>query len=313
MRGAKFAELKAFATVAERLNFARAAEQLAVSPSALSQTIKGLEDRLGVRLLHRTTPTVALTDAGSRLPDRIAPLFDGFEVAIEEINEFRGKPAGTIRICAPQMATLHLLQPMLGRFRCAYPDIVLDITSDDSFGDIVERGFDAGTRLGQLIEQDMVAVRISEPLQQIAAAAPAHIAEYGTPEIPSDLLRYRCINRRRPRRSDVYSWHFSKDGETFDMVGSGSLIVNDCAVALQSALDGLGITVWPRNGCRLRSARTACASPARLVAARRGLLSLSSQPGSDACCPARLHRRADDRHSCRSCVDRDGRRDGRSD
>lgn len=104
MRGAKFAELKAFATVAERLNFARAAEQLAVSPSALSQTIKGLEDRLGVRLLHRTTPTMALTDAGSRLPDRIAPLFDGFE----EINEFRGKTAGTIRICAPQMATLHL-------------------------------------------------------------------------------------------------------------------------------------------------------------------------------------------------------------
>lgn len=250
MRGAEFAELKAFATVAERLNFARAAEQIGVSPSALSQTIKGLEDRLGVRLLNRTTRTVALTEAGTRLLRRIVPLFDGFHAAIEEINQFRERPAGTIRISAPQMAILHILQPLLTKFYRTYPDIVLDITSDDSLSDIVAGGFDAGIRLGHYIEQDLVAVRISDALQQIVVAAPSYLKEFGAPKVPSDLLQHRCINWRRPGRSDVYSWHFSKDGETFDMVGNGALIVNDCAVALQSAIDGLGVTLWTEEWMR---------------------------------------------------------------
>jgi DNA-binding transcriptional LysR family regulator len=257
MRGAEFAELKAFAAVASRLSFSRAAEQMGMSPSALSQTIRGLEERLGVRLLNRTTRTVALTEAGSRLHARIMPLFDAFTEALDEINEARDKPAGTLRLCAPQMAILHVLQPMLPRFQEEYPDIVLDITSDDSFGDIVSRGFDAGIRLGSFIEQDMIAVRISDPVRQIAVASPAYVEKRGVPETPADLLRHQCINWRRPGRLDVYSWQFKKDEQSFDMVVKGSLIVNDCAVALQSAIDGLGITVWTEEWmeCELESGR----------------------------------------------------------
>ena len=247
MRGSEFAELKAFATVAERLNFSRAAEQLALSPSALSQTIRSLEARLGVRLLNRTTRTVALTEAGSRLYERVLPLFIGFDEAIDRTIEERDTPAGTVRLCAPQMAILHLLQPMLSGFQERYPDIVLDITSDDSVDDIVERGFDAGIRLGQLIEQDMIAVRISVPLKQVAIASPRYLEQHGEPLTPQDLLGHRCINWRRPGRADVYSWPFGSGDQTMNLTVNGTLIVNDCAVALRSAIDGLGITVWVRE------------------------------------------------------------------
>lgn len=244
MRGAEFAELKAFSAAAELLSFSRGAEQLGISASALSQTIRTLENRLGVRLLNRTTRTVALTEAGSRLYARVVPLFASFEEAISEINEARDAPTGTLRLCAPQMAILHILQPMLAGFQQRYPDVVLDITSDDSVEDIVGRGFDAGIRLGTLIEKDMIAVRISEPLRQIAVASPEYLESQGSPAAPTDLLHHRCINWRRPGRMGVYSWKFARGNEKLDMVVTGTLIVNDCAVALQSAVDGLGITVW---------------------------------------------------------------------
>lgn len=244
MRGSEFADLQAFVAVAEASSFSRAAESLGVSPSALSQTIRTLEGRLDVRLLNRTTRSVTRTEAGTRLLHRLAPLFAEFDSAIEEVNDFRGKPAGTVRICAPQMAILHLVQPMLAGFGEAYPDIVLDLTSDDSVADIVARGFDAGIRLGELVDQDMIAVKLGPPLRQIAVASPAYLASHPAPETPGDLARHRCINWRRPGQMSVYTWPFAKDGVQLEVAVKGALIVNDCAVALRAAVDGLGVTVW---------------------------------------------------------------------
>src|SRR5471032_2757640 len=244
MRGSEFSELKAFAAVAELGTFARASELLAVSPSALSQTIRRLEERLGVRLLNRTTRSVTQTEAGARLYSRLAPLFVELDAAIEQVNDFRAKPAGTVRICAPQMAILHIIQPMLADFQAAYPDIVLDLSSDDSVGDIFAHGFDAGIRLGKFIDQDMIAVALGPELRQVAVASPAYLQAHGAPATPEELVRHRCINWRRPGLASLYHWEFARDGERFDLAVKGSLIVNDCAVALQAAVDGLGITVW---------------------------------------------------------------------
>lgn len=244
MRGAEFADLKAFVTIAEQGAFARAADQLGVSPSALSQTIRGLETRLGVRLFNRTTRSVSLTEAGSRLFARVQPLFDQFDEAMDEVNQLRDTPRGTLRISAPQMALVHLLQPMLGVFQRDYPDVVLDLHSDESLGDIVANGFDAGIRLGKHIDNDMVAVRLGPDLRQIAVASPAYLEKNGTPQVPEDLREHRCINWRRAGQTSLYPWEFARDKNWFELQVTGSLIVNDCAVALQAAVDGLGITVW---------------------------------------------------------------------
>ncbi|MGC7402890.1 LysR substrate-binding domain-containing protein [Pandoraea pneumonica] len=247
MRGSEFADIRAFVTVAEQGAFARAANALAVSPSALSQTIRSLEERLGVRLFNRTTRSISLTEAGNALFARMQPLLVEFSAALDEVNHYRDRPAGTLKVCAPQMAIIHLLRPMLGVFQEKYPDVVLDLTSDESLGDIVARGFDAGIRLGRHVDQDMVAVRVGPDLRQIAVASPEYLSKYGRPETPHDLHRHKCINWRRAGQTGVYSWEFAKDGQWFDINVTGTLIVNDCAVALQAALDGLGVTVWTED------------------------------------------------------------------
>lgn len=251
MRGSDFTDLKAFVAVAERGSFARAAEHLGVSPPTLSQTILGLEARLGVRLLNRTTRSVAVTDAGSRLMERLVPIFASLDDALEELDAFRDKPAGVLRICAAPMAVAHLIQPMLGAFQEAYPDIVLDLTSDERMDDIVARGFDAGIRLGEQVDKDMIAVRLGPDLRQIAVAAPSYLERHGVPRTPEDLRRHRCINWRRDGESGVYQWEFAKDGVWFTVPVKGGLIVNDCAVALQAAIDGLGVTVWTEPWMRV--------------------------------------------------------------
>ncbi|CAN7770739.1 LysR family transcriptional regulator [Caballeronia sp. LjRoot34] len=257
MRGSDFADVRAFVSVAEQGSFARAAGQMAVSPSALSQTIRGFEERLGVRLFNRTTRSTSLTEAGARLLARMQPLLAEFDAALEDAAEKKGKPSGTLRVCAPQMAIIHLLQPMLGVFQEEYPDVVLDLTSDESLGDIVARGFDAGIRLGEHVDQDMVAVRVGPDLRQIAVASPEYLEKHGVPQTPHDLHNHRCINWRRAGQTSVYNWEFAKDGQWFDVSVKGTLIVNDCAVALQAAIDGLGITVWTEDwmGPQLTSGR----------------------------------------------------------
>lgn len=247
MRSNEFANLKAFFAVAQACNFSRAAQSLGVSPSALSQTIKSLEEGLGVRLLNRTTRSVSTTAAGTRLYERLQVIFTDLDAALEELNDYRDTPSGTLRISAPQVAMLHFIQPILPSFQLSYPNIQLELTTDDSTTDIVAQGFDAAIRLGEFIEQDMIALKLSEPLTQIAVASPKYLKLRGAPQKPVELLQHSCVNWRRQGEAGLYKWRFQNGETPFELSVKGSLVVSDCAVALQSAVDGLGITVWIRE------------------------------------------------------------------
>src|ERR1700730_4029838 len=187
MRGSEFADLKAFAAVVERASFARAADHLGLSRSALSQTIRQLESRLGMRLLNRTTRSVAPTAAGSRLHERIAPMILEMDAAVAEAVAATGHTAGTLRINTIGMAANKIIAPRLGRFHRANPDVVLDIVIDDALSDIVAGRFDAGIRVGEHLEKDMIAVRLTPDVQMLAVASPDYLARRGEPKTPADL------------------------------------------------------------------------------------------------------------------------------
>ena len=241
MRGAEFAELKAFAAVVERASFARAADHLGLSPSALSQTIRQLEARLGVRLLNRTTRSVATTTAGSRLHERIAPMMLEMDAAVAEAVAATGRTAGTLRINTLGMAAKKIIAPRLGRFHRAHPDVVLDIVIDDGLSDIVASRFDAGIRVGQRLEKDMIAVRLTPDVKMLALASPDYLSRRGEPKTPADLHRHACINWRFPGSGRIYRWGFEKKGKKFEMAVEGPLISNHQDVVIEGALQGLGI------------------------------------------------------------------------
>lgn len=246
MRGSEFAELRAFASIVEHGNFARAAGQLGISPSTLSQTIRALEERLGVLLLNRTTRSVALTDAGARLLRRLEPAMRELQAAVEEAASLRDRPAGRLRLNAPRSAVDLFVEPLLGAFHEAYPDVVLDITVDDAVIDIVAAGFDIGIRLGEWLTGDVVAVRLGGSFRQVAFAAPAYLARHGEPRTPAELQRHRCVNWRRPGGS-LYHWEFQRDGEWFAVAVDGPLVVSDRRLALSAALQGVGIGFWTED------------------------------------------------------------------
>ncbi|WP_431284538.1 LysR family transcriptional regulator [Humitalea sp. 24SJ18S-53] len=241
MRGGEYTELRSFVAVAERGSFARAATHLGVTPSALSQTIRGLEDRLGVRLLNRTTRSVAPTDAGSRLLDRIAPAFADLEAAVADVRTLGDRPSGSLRINASQSATAVYLAPLVGRFLNAYPAITLEIVADDTLVDIVSGRFDAGVRFGERLERDMIAIRLSGDLEMAIVAAPDYLARHGTPMVPQELRHHRCINFRLPTNQNLYRWEFERDGAMLEVPVDGPLIANHTSVQIQAALDGVGI------------------------------------------------------------------------
>ena len=241
MRGHDFADLKAFAAVAEAASFSRAAGHLGVSPSALSQTLRGLEERLGVRLLNRTTRSVTPTEAGERLLDRLRPLLAEFDLALQEVNRFRDTPAGRLRLNMSRLAATHFVRPALGRFHGTHPDVELEVVVDDTMTDIVAGRFDAGIRLGETLERDMAAVPLTGDLELMAVATPGYFAAHGVPEVPADLHRHRCIRYRRPGGGDLYRWEFEREGRAFDLAVDGPLVVNDSDLALEAALDGVGI------------------------------------------------------------------------
>jgi DNA-binding transcriptional LysR family regulator len=241
MRGSDFAELKAFAAIVERASFARAADHLGLSASALSQTLRQLESRLGVRLLNRTTRSVAPTAAGARLHERIAPMIQEMDAAVAEAVAATGRIAGTLRINTLGMAARKLIAPRLGRFHRAHPDVVLDIVIDDGITDIVTGRFDAGIRVGERLQKDMIAVRLTPDVELLALASPDYLARRGEPKIPADLHRHTCINWRFPGSDSVYRWQFEKKGKTIEMAVAGSLITNHQNVAIEGALQGLGI------------------------------------------------------------------------
>jgi DNA-binding transcriptional LysR family regulator len=241
MRGSDFAELKAFAAVVERASFARAADHLGFSPSALSQTIRQLETRLGVRLLNRTTRSVAPTSVGARLYERIVPVIQELDAAVAEAVEATGRTAGTLRINTLSMAADKLIAPRLGRFHRAYPQVVLDIVIDDGLSDIVAGRFDAGIRVGERLEKDMIAVRLTPDVEMTAVASPDYLARHGEPKTPADLHRHVCINWRFPGSGAIYRWGFEKKGKKLEIAVEGALISNHQEIVVEGALQGLGI------------------------------------------------------------------------
>jgi DNA-binding transcriptional LysR family regulator len=238
MHSTEFAELNAFVAVAERNNFARAATHLGLVPSTISQTIRTLEERLGVRLFNRTTRSVALTDAGERLLARIRPAILELGSAVEDLNQFRDTPTGTLRLSVSSIAALIVLAPKIGAFFAAYPAISLDITVDDGQGDIGGR-FDAGIRVGRLIAKGMKMVRVSEPSRLIAVAAPAYLEGRPVPKTPQDLEQHNCIRLRSD--GQIVVWDFAKGKVKLETSVNGSLIVNSMNLMIRAVLDGIGI------------------------------------------------------------------------
>jgi DNA-binding transcriptional LysR family regulator len=236
-----FGQLRAFVAVAEALNFTRAAEKLGVSSSALSQLVRSLEERVGVRLLHRNTRSVSLTEAGDRLFQRVKPAVEELGAAIGQTSQLREQPVGLVRIHCFRTAADLYVRPILRSFHETYPDVVLDITVDDEVVDVVEGRFDAAIRIGEVIEKDMVAVRLGPDLRQIAVASPDYLARRGLPEHPRDLLSHQCIGWRWPGHERPYKWEFLENGQWFEVAVEGPIIANSKEFCLQAALDGVGI------------------------------------------------------------------------
>ena len=241
MRGSEFAELKAFAAVVERSSFARAAEHLGLSPSALSQTIRLLEERLGTRLLNRTTRSLAPTATGEQLYRRIAPLLREMSEAVAEAGAAAGQMGGVLRINTLGMAARQVIAPRLGRFHRAHPDVVLDIVVDDRLSDIVAGRFDAGIRVGGRLEKDMIAVRLTPDVKMVAVASPRYLADRGLPVRPADLHGHACINWRLQHDGHAYRWEFAKKGKHIEVDVEGPLVTNHADTGIAAALQGLGI------------------------------------------------------------------------
>src|SRR5688572_3272598 len=233
-------DLVAFVAVAEKRSFTRAAAKLGTSQSALSHTIRRLETRLGLNLLTRTTRSVAPTEAGERLLETLRPAFDDIEARIDALSALREKPAGSVRITTSRHAVQTVLWPVLSRLLPSYPDIRVELSVDAAFRDIVSDRYDAGVRLGEAVDKDMIAVRIGPDLRLIAVGAPAYFAQHPIPETPHDLTRHRCLTVRQTR-GGLYAWEFEKDGREVTVRVEGPLVANDTATLLQAAVEGLGL------------------------------------------------------------------------
>jgi DNA-binding transcriptional LysR family regulator len=242
-----FNDLAAFVVVARERSFTKAAAKLAISQSALSQTIRSLETRLGVRLLTRTTRSIAPTEAGERLLQTVAPRFDEIESALASLNELRDKPAGTIRITAGEHPALTVLQPALAKFLPQYPDIKVEIIVDYGLTDIVAGGYEAGVRLGEQVAKDMIAVRIGPDFRMAVVGAPSYFERYSIPKAPQELTAHNCINIRLPTYGGLFPWDLEKDGREVNVRVEGQLIFNNIGLRLASALQGLGLAYLPED------------------------------------------------------------------
>lgn len=241
MRGSEFAELKAFVAVVERQSFARAAEHLGLSPSALSQTIRQLERRIGTRLLNRTTRSVAPSASGEQLYQRLAPLFREMAVAVTEASEATGRMSGTLRINTLGIAARTIIGPRLARFHEVHPEVELDIVVDDALADIVAGRFDAGIRVGGQLEKDMVAIRLTPDLKMVAVASPDYLARRGVPMSPADLHGHACINWRLQIDGRYYRWEFKKRQQRVEIAVNGPVVTNHADIGVAAAVNGLGI------------------------------------------------------------------------
>jgi DNA-binding transcriptional LysR family regulator len=232
--------LSAFLAVAEERSFTRAAKQLNISTSGLSHAIRRLEEQIGVRLLTRTTRSVSPTDAGEQLLAHLRPALADIRGTLTSLSGLQTKPVGRVRLLCPRLAAKTVLAPRLGRFALEYPDVELDVTTDDSRVDLVSAGFDAGIQFGEYIAQDMVAVRVSPDLRPAIVGAPAYFALHTRPTVPRDVLHHRCIGFRH-RGESKYRWEFDKGDQSLAISVSGSLNVDDLDLVIQAALDGAGL------------------------------------------------------------------------
>jgi DNA-binding transcriptional LysR family regulator len=244
---AQLPALLAFARVAAHGNFRRAAAELGVSPSALSQTIRGLESRLGVRLLLRTTRRVTPTEAGDHLLARILPALTTIDAAVDDLRQQRERPAGLLRITVQQSIVTTLIEPHLPDFFAAYPDVQLDIRVDGSHNDLVGEGLDAGIRLGEKIQRDMIALPLGGAQRSAVVGSPAYFARRGVPRHPRDLAAHDCLRHRYASSGAVYRWEFCEHGRWYEVGVQGSLTSSDVALSLRAAVAGIGLlyTVEP--------------------------------------------------------------------
>jgi DNA-binding transcriptional LysR family regulator len=243
-------DLQTFFAVAREKSFTKAAAKLGVSQSALSHTIRELEARLGVRLLTRTTRSVATTEAGERLLRGVGPKFDEIATELAALTELRDKPAGTIRITSSQQAADTILVPALAKLLPRYPDIHVDVVVDLGLTDIVAERYDAGIRLGEQVAKDMIAVRVGPDLRMAAVAAPSYFAKRSRPKRPQDLTEHACINLYLPTYGGLYAWEFEKDGREVRARVEGQLVFNSGTSVLAAALSGLGIADLPEDMVR---------------------------------------------------------------
>ena len=247
MGAENFNDLAAFVAVAKERSFTRAAAKQGVSQSALSQTIKALEARLGVRLLARSTRSVSATEAGERLLRTLAPRFEEIEQELGALGALRDKPAGTVRITAGEHPAVSILQPALQHILPDHPDIHVEIVVDYGLTDIVAQGYDAGVRLGEQVAKDMIAVRIAPDMRMAVVGSPAYFAARPRPETPQDLTAHNCINIRLPTYGGLFAWEFERDGRELRVRVEGQVVVNHGAVRLASVLDGLGLAYVPED------------------------------------------------------------------
>jgi DNA-binding transcriptional LysR family regulator len=251
MRGTQFAQLTAFVAVAEHRSFTKAASYLGIKAPSLSQAIRGLEETFGVRLLNRTTRSVALTEAGEKLLDHLNPVLEGVDKAIDAVNEFRDNPAGTLRLTVHPIAAVTVIGPLVARFSAEYPAISLEISVDVERRDIVSERFDAGIHLGEGIAQDMIAVPIGGNFRLSTVASPDYLARHAAPLVPEDLRDHNCIRYCGDTDGAGRPWRFQNAGRQVEVAVEGSLSANDLALALRAGVDGVGIVQLPE----------ACVSP----------------------------------------------------
>ena len=251
-------QLAIFSAVAKELSFTRAAARLGMSQPALSRAMRQLEERLGVRLLARTTRSVSPTEAGEHLLRVIAPRFEEIDSELALLSEFRDKPAGKLRITAGEHSAIRILHPVLAKLLPDNPDLTIEIIVDYGLTDIVAEGFDAGVRLGEQVAKDMIAMRIGPDMRMAVVGSPTYFTRYSRPAIPSDLMEHNCITLRMPTYGGLFLWEFEKDGQELKVRVEGQLVFNNIAMRLEAALQGLGLAYMPEDlvagACRARSA-----------------------------------------------------------
>ena len=243
----RFDDLAAFAAVVRAGSFTRAAAQLGVSPSALSHAMRALEERLALKLLNRTTRSVAPTEAGERLYGTLAPRLEEIEAELDALAAMRGQVAGTVRISAPRHATQTLLWPRLAPLLTRWPQLRVELSADDRFIDIVAERFDLGVRLGSDVAHDMIARRIAPDMRMTVTGSPAYLERRGRPRTPQELAQHNCIGWRLPTLGGMMTWEFMRDGRLFSMNVSGTLTCNDGQTALQAAQGGVGLIWQPQD------------------------------------------------------------------